>query len=179
MRGDAVDGESELTRAAARARHLAAFARRFEDEPELRLARLGFDAFARAERADLLVGVQEHRDVGAREVAAHGQRVQGVHEDDEAPLHVARARSDSPGRLVRIDAEGLERRVRLEDRVEVTQQQEASRGLGRRRRAALRHDHRADARVLAVGIFERCARLDLHREAEPRELRSDERRECF
>ncbi|HTO55397.1 MAG TPA: hypothetical protein VMR50_18585 [Myxococcota bacterium] len=177
MGGHALDREIELTRAAVRARHLAALARRLEHEREHRLARLVFDPRARAERAELLVGVEQHREVAARELPALGQRAQRGHQHHQPALHVGDAGAQRARRVVRVDAHALERRVTLEDGVEVTDQEHVPRVLRLERRRALGHDQGPGARVLAIGIVERGARLDPDLEAERREFGADERRE--
>ncbi len=78
---------------------------------------------------------------------------------------------------LRIDRIGLKARIRLEDGVGVTQQQEVSRLLGCDLRFALGHDQWAGARVLAVGVVERGTGLDRQLEAERLQSLGDERRE--
>jgi len=87
---------------------------------ELRAARLLLDQGPRAERAGLLVGVQDHRPVGHVQIAALVKGAQRVQHDDEAALHIGRTRPESARDL----GVGLERLEELEASDESASDQE-------------------------------------------------------
>ncbi|MEE9279383.1 MAG: hypothetical protein V3V67_04340 [Myxococcota bacterium] len=157
-----VHDEVELTEAAPGAHHLAPRARALEDEAERGLAGLGLDARTRAERADLLVGVEQHAPLRAVEISALEKRAERVEHDDEPALHVRHAGPDGAAGIGRVQAVALKGGVGLEHRVVVPDEQKARPA---RRSRAPREDERTDRGAAAARIIDLVRRaLDLEAE---------------